>query len=152
MIGRNETPSKKARFWQSFVRSLKGKHKKLQFIYNWIIKWTMSHHTPCNSRNPCENHKISKVQHFSPQDRKTSEPRRGTGPAAVACSPSSWALATPTASPSTTTPSAPPSASPSPGTATCPSTARPTGTPHAPSTPTTTRAPLTRTGQVSTTV
>ncbi|XP_045773941.1 uncharacterized protein LOC123873236 isoform X4 [Maniola jurtina] len=24
MIGRNETPSKKARFWQSFVRSLKG--------------------------------------------------------------------------------------------------------------------------------
>lgn len=25
MIGRNETASKKARFWQSFVRSLKGK-------------------------------------------------------------------------------------------------------------------------------
>lgn len=25
MIGRNETPSKKAKFWQSYVRSLKGK-------------------------------------------------------------------------------------------------------------------------------
>lgn len=26
MIGRNETPSKKAKFWQSYVRSLKGMH------------------------------------------------------------------------------------------------------------------------------
>lgn len=24
MIGRNETPSKKAKFWQSYIRSLKG--------------------------------------------------------------------------------------------------------------------------------
>lgn len=28
MIGRNETPSKKAKFWQSYVRSLKGKHNE----------------------------------------------------------------------------------------------------------------------------
>lgn len=31
MIGRNETPSKKAKFWQSYVRSLKGNYKIIHF-------------------------------------------------------------------------------------------------------------------------
>lgn len=36
MIGRNESPSKKAKFWQSYIRSLKGnkkKRKKNQIFY-----------------------------------------------------------------------------------------------------------------------
>lgn len=30
MIGRNETPAKKAKFWQSYIRSLKGNVERTQ--------------------------------------------------------------------------------------------------------------------------
>lgn len=30
MIGRNETPSKKAKFWQSYIRSLKGNNCEIR--------------------------------------------------------------------------------------------------------------------------
>lgn len=33
MIGRNENPTKKAKFWQSYVRSLKGKQFYPAFFY-----------------------------------------------------------------------------------------------------------------------
>lgn len=38
MIGRNETASKKAKFWQSFVGSLKGKFlvEKKIFYYTYL--------------------------------------------------------------------------------------------------------------------
>lgn len=38
MIGRNETPSKKAKFWQSYVRSLKGNFPLyIMWIYAEIV-------------------------------------------------------------------------------------------------------------------
>lgn len=37
MIGRNETPSKKAKFWQSYVRSLKGIARLNVFYCQYIL-------------------------------------------------------------------------------------------------------------------
>lgn len=36
MIGRNETPSKKAKFWQSYVRSLKGEYYFLTILLGLV--------------------------------------------------------------------------------------------------------------------
>lgn len=141
MIGRNESPSKKARFWQSFVRSLKGNNliNSICFMYfssklNKVLIWNY----------------IALII-FSIdviQDRKTSEPRRDTGHPAAVCSPN-CCPPTPTANLSTTTPSAPLRGSPSPDTATCPSTVKSTATLRVPSTPTTIPAPSNSTDQVS---
>lgn len=42
MIGRNETPSKKAKFWQSYVRSLKGMRTFFIFFYDSVFKFIFS--------------------------------------------------------------------------------------------------------------
>lgn len=39
MIGRNETPSKKAKFWQSYVRSLKGNSNKNVNFFLSLKRW-----------------------------------------------------------------------------------------------------------------
>lgn len=36
MIGFNESPNKKAKFWQAYIRSLKGKELK------WVFRWYFS--------------------------------------------------------------------------------------------------------------
>lgn len=38
MIGRNESPTKKAKFWQSYIRSLKGKKKQNLFFKKKLYK------------------------------------------------------------------------------------------------------------------
>lgn len=41
MIGRNESPSKKAKFWQSYIRSLKGKHSYSYDYYKDDFSWQL---------------------------------------------------------------------------------------------------------------
>lgn len=179
MIGRNETASKKARFWQSFVRSLKGKilydlpSCTFESTRTWYHSSASDHHSyqaftilpfsdtvdyNLDHETKQQNDKLNTTTASNCtfinmwlhwQDRKTSGQRKGTDRHAAACSPSCYLARTRTASPSTTTPPSPPRGSPSPDTATCPSTARPTATPPATSTLTTTPALSIGTGQVS---
>lgn len=132
MIGRNETPSKKARFWQSFVRSLKGTLLK-KILFSILTENALQ--CFCNVLP-------------SDQVRKTSEPRKGTGQHAAAFFPNSCR---PTLTPSrfTTTLSLPLRGLRYPATVTCLSIARSTATPRALSMPTTTLALSIITGQVS---
>lgn len=133
MIGRNEPVSKKAKFWQSYVRSLKGQYFLIDPSF-----WSYDVHDA----------------HFSPnliwnlQDPRTSALTTASAPVAV--SSQSWPAHGHTPSPSSTTRPMPLTASQCPDTVTCPSTGRLMATPRGPSTRTTTPPLWIGTGQVRT--
>lgn len=104
MIGRNETPTKKAKFWQSYVRSLKGEYSLYMF-------------PPCNFNCPfyCSCH-------LPTQDPRIFAPR--TLPVPAHTGPWAPSPSCPATAASTMTPWLLRTASQDPVTVTCPSTAR----------------------------